>query len=204
MSKVNKKRRAKTKKQKRSAVAPSVEATVVAAANEKITARKPETETIAEAVGGAASVDQTEQQSGLVLYDESLLDICRTRWQFADWAGLASINAEHIRYHPQRGKIALLIAAAHWQLDQAQQAHRFIQMALDCGVSERQLVQILMSGIHQGLAEAHAILDQSEDAHDHCLEAIDTAGVPGDTELLAKIRMQRMQHNELRENQWER
>jgi len=134
----------------------------------------------------------------LAPYDESLLDVCRSRWQCADWQGLAIIETVRLAHHPQRDKIALLIAAAHWQLGNTQEAQRFTQAALDAGASKRPVAQLLISGVHQCLANSRKMLGDEQGAFAHCLEAVNTGGVPGDGELLANVRMQRMQTNKMK------
>ncbi len=129
------------------------------------------------------------EPAGIAPYDETLLDVCRTRWQLADWEALARVESLTLRNHPQRAKIALLVAAAHFQLGRNQEAQRFLQSALDWGASHRQAVQILMSGVHHCLAEAHGLLGRAENAHSHHLDALRTGGVPGDAELLARVRL---------------
>lgn len=135
---------------------------------------------------------QEVEQPSLAPYDEMLLDICRTRWQFGDWPRLASVSFEAVQQHPDRAKIVLLIAAAHFQIGQAQQAHRLMQVALDWGASRRQAVQMLLSGIHDSLAEGNALLGNTDAAHAHYLQALRAGGVPGDVELLAQARAARL------------
>lgn len=203
MSKANKKRRSHKKKHKRGTEEVQLNAADTAAGRE---AEPPSMEFLetesSHVVEEVSRKGGSEGHSGLVPYDETLLDVCRSRWQFADWSGLANIDSERLRHHPHRGRIALLIAAAHWQLGQTQQAQRFVQLALDSGASRRQVAQVLVSGIHQSLAEAHIALANTESAHPHCLAAMQTGGVPGDSELLARARMERRQFNELREKEW--
>lgn len=129
-----------------------------------------------------------------VLYDEALLDVCRTRWQLADWDRLADIDPDNLLHHPQRARIALLVAAAHWQLGQTQQAQRHMQRALDWGASRRQIAQVLISGIHHSLACAYMTVGELDDAKRHDLESLRLGGVPGDVELLAAARLQRATH----------
>ncbi len=138
--------------------------------------------------------------NGLVPYDDSLLDVCRTRWQFGDWAGLAALDPERLRHHPERGRIALLVASAHFQLGQTQLAHRLLQTALDWGASHRQAAQMLISGTHHSLAEAHWLLNQPEPSRENFLQAIRAGGVPGDAELLAQARLQSMQKHDVEES----
>lgn len=122
-------------------------------------------------------------------YDDSLLDVCRTRWQLADWEALVQIEGQTLYNHPQRGKIALLVATALFQLGRNQEAQRLLQSALDWGASSRQAVQMLMSGTYYSLAEARTLLDHIEDARAHHLAAVRTGGVPGDDELIARVRI---------------
>lgn len=126
--------------------------------------------------------------SECVPYDETLLDIYRTRWQFGDWARLTENDPEALLHHPDRAKLALLGCAAHLQLGQTQQGNRLLQLALDWGISRRQAMQMLISGTHNSLAEADLILGRKEHAHEHFCEAIRTGGVPGDIDLLANAR----------------
>lgn len=197
MSKEHKKRRAKNRKRKPITDVSSAEESLATEVNEKVVLSTETDKTTFDAEQGTSFNEPAQQPACLVPYDESLLDICRTRWQFADWGSLAETEAARILHHPQRGRIALLIAAAHWQLDQAQQAQRFMQMALDSGASQRQAVQLLISGTHQNLAAARLILEQGDDAEAHFLEAMRSGGVPGDSELLAKVRKERMEHEKL-------
>jgi hypothetical protein len=134
--------------------------------------------------GGA----EPSADANCMLYDESLLDVCRTRWQFGDWTRLAANPPETLLHHPERARIALLTAAAHFQLGESQQGHRQLQLALDWGASRRQVMQMLISGAHNSLAEASLVLGQDGRARDHFRDAMRTGGVPGDIELLAQAR----------------
>ena len=137
-------------------------------------------------IGSTNTLEQSDTE--FVPYDETLLDVCRTRWQFGDWSRLAENDHEALLHHPDRAKISLLIAAAHFQLGQTQQGHRQLQLALDWGASRRQVMQILISGTHNSLAEANFLLAKPERARGNFIEAMRTGGVPGDTELLAQAR----------------
>lgn len=137
-------------------------------------------------------VHDVDATPGFMPYDENLLDVCRTRWQLADWGRLAEIDLNDLLHHPHRARIALLVAAAHWQLGQTQQAQRLMQRAIDWGASQRQIAQILISGIHHSLARAHMIAGEQDDARMHDLDSLRLGGMPGDAELLAAARLQRM------------
>lgn len=148
-------------------------------------------ETYAPVLRQAGSADERAIPSADVncmLYDETLLDVCRTRWQFGDWSRLTTNQSETLLHHPERARIALLTAAAHFQLGESQQGHRQLQLALDWGASRRQVMQMLISGVHSSLAEASLVLGNDDRARAHFREAMRTGGVPGDIELLAQAR----------------
>lgn len=152
------------------------------------------TQTHTRAVGHTSLAHDVDATHDLMPYDETLLDACRTRWQLADWDRLADIDPDNLLHHPQRARIALLVAAAHWQLGQTQQAQRHMQRALDWGASRRQIAQVLISGIHHSLACAYMTVGELDDAKRHDLESLRLGGVPGDVELLAAARLQRATH----------
>lgn len=53
--------------------------------------------------------------SGLVPFDETLLERARIQWQFGDWENLAKIDRDPLQHHPDRAKLALLAAAGRLQ-----------------------------------------------------------------------------------------
>ena len=122
-----------------------------------------------------------------VPYDEALLDRARTQWQFGDWESLAAITQEHIQHHPDRAKLALMAAAGQQQLGRAEEAKTLIRQALDWGCSPRLVRQILISGMHNSLARANAILGQEQEAMKHFEAAIDT-GTPNADRLVKAAR----------------
>ena len=49
-------------------------------------------------------------------YDEALLERSRTQWRFGDRPSLATLTRNTLQHHPDRAKLALLVAAGHQQL----------------------------------------------------------------------------------------
>ena len=68
------------------------------------------------------------------------------------------MRQEQIQHPPARATLALLAAAGLQQLRQAEPAKALTRQALDWGCSPRLVRQILMSGMHNSLAQANAIL----------------------------------------------
>jgi hypothetical protein len=135
--------------------------------------------------GPASLVDQ--QAAQVVPYDEALLDRARTQWQFGDWESLAAITQEYIQHHPDRAKLALMAAAGQQQLGRAEEAKTLTRQALDWGCSPRLVRQILISGMHNSLARANAILGHEQEAMTHFEAAID-AGTPNADRLVKAAR----------------
>ena len=129
--------------------------------------------------------------SPLVPYDETLLERSRTQWQFGDWESLSQLNQEALQHHPQRAKLALLAAAGRFQLGEENEAHQYIRLALDWGCSPRLVKQILVSGVHNTLGVATALLDSTQRSSAHFRNALKLGGIPGDVDLLVDVRLSR-------------
>jgi hypothetical protein len=125
--------------------------------------------------------------TAMVAYDENLLERSRTQWQFGDWDSLANMERATLQNHPDRAKLALLAAAGHAQKGDSQAARQFTRLAQDWGCSSRLVRQILISGMHNSLARANAILGQEEEAMKHFEAAIET-GTPNADRLLKSAR----------------
>lgn len=130
-------------------------------------------------------VDEPE----LVAYDESLLERARTQWQFGDWKRLAQLDQETLQHHPQRAKLALLVAAAYFQLGETNEAHRYLRLAQDWGCNRQLAAQILISGTHNSLACANLLMEREEKGAEHFHHAIRQGGVLGDPVLLTNVRV---------------
>jgi len=122
--------------------------------------------------------------------DENLLECARTQWQFGDWQRLAQLDQETLQNHPQRAKLALLAAAAHFQLGETNEACHYLRLAQDWECSRKLIAQILISGTHNSLACANLLLEREEKALEHFHHAIKIGGVPGDPILLIDARSQ--------------
>ena len=89
-----------------------------------------------------ANVVDSQSEQSVVPYDENLLERARTQWQFGDWESLAGLKRENLQQHPDRAKLALLAAAGHLQMDQIEDARRYIRIALDWKVSKKLISQM--------------------------------------------------------------
>lgn len=123
-----------------------------------------------------------------VAFDENLLERARTQWQFGDWESLTSISRESLQHHPDRAKLAALVAAGHAQCGSSENLQQFIRLAKDWGCSRRLISQVLISGVHNSLGRAAVAAGQAERARLFFEQAI-TTGMPGaDIRLLSEAR----------------
>src|SRR3546814_12790637 len=77
---------------------------------------------------------------------DNLLDRARMQWQFGDWENLVALERETLEGHPQRAMLALLVGAAHQQLDDHANARRFVSAASEWGCDRRTMARVLIAG----------------------------------------------------------
>ena len=90
-------------------------------------------------------------------YDENLLACTRIDWQLGDWPSLATLDYDALQNHPDRAKLVLFAAAALLQTDNFDAARRYIGLARDWGGSRKDLLRILVAGVHNTLGRAAAL-----------------------------------------------
>jgi hypothetical protein len=135
-------------------------------------------------------IHQTKNhKTGFVAYDENLLERARTQWHFGDWASLMALDRETIQHHPDRAKLALLVAAGHMQQGDFQIARQFTHLAQDWGCSKKLVSQILIAGVHNNLGRAAAINGDAQRALQHFEDAIATVSPAGEVRLLTHARL---------------
>ena len=136
-----------------------------------------------------SSLEPCALQLETVSYDEHLLERSCTQWQFGDWQSLAKISRQILQHHPDRGKLALFTAAGLLQTDEHDQAKEFVRLALDWGMTKKQVCQILVAGVHNSLGRAAALGGQEERAYQHFERAVAVNSFGGgDSRLLAEAR----------------
>lgn len=124
----------------------------------------------------------------VVAFDEDLLEKARLHWHIGDWDSITSIDREALQHHPDRAKLALLVAAALQQTDQAAAAAQYARLAREWGCSKKLIAQILIAGVHNTLARAAAALGDQAKSNAHFRLAV-SSGTPGlDSALLARTR----------------
>ena len=121
-------------------------------------------------------------------YDPYLLERARSQWQFGDWDSLASLIDLKLEHHPDRAKLALLAASGLIQKSDMAAGRQQVRLAREWGCPEKLIKQILISGVHNSLAQANCEAAQLDKANQHLLKAIDTVFPHHDQKLLVKAR----------------
>jgi hypothetical protein len=129
------------------------------------------------------------ETSNLLPYDEALLERSLTQWQFGDWDSLARISLEALRCHPDRAKLALLAAAAHFHDNNAPAVRQFVTSAREWGCSKKLVGQFLVAGVHNTLGRAATARGQEGRAMEHFETSIAIGTPTSDARLLAKARL---------------
>ena len=131
----------------------------------------------------------TSEDVSWVAFDENLLERARTQWQFGDWESLASISRETLQHHPERARLAVMVAAGHSQCGNQEKLQQFIRLAQDWGCSRKLISQVLISGVQNSLGLASLAAGQTDRAKLLFEQSIYT-GMPGsDTRLLLGVRL---------------
>ncbi len=124
-----------------------------------------------------------------IAFDEHLLERARTQWQFGDWESLTSISRESLQHHPERARLAVLVAAGHSQGGHQEKFQEFIRLAQNWGCSRILINQVLISGVQNSLGLASLAAGQADRAKLFFEQSIQT-GMPGtDFKLLTSARV---------------
>src|SRR3546814_3505199 len=87
---------------------------------------------------------------------DNLLDRARMQWQFGDWENLVALERETLEGHPQRAMLALMVGAAHQQVDDHANARRFVSAASEWGCNRRTMARVLHAGADNTLGRIAA------------------------------------------------
>ncbi len=110
------------------------------------------------------------------------------QWKFGDWDSLVNIDEDFLENHPDRARLALLVAASYQQNGDLSATMRWIRLAQVWGCSKKWLSQILISGIHNTLGRAALINGQRPRAVEHFEDAIRTVTPYSDVKLWGHAR----------------
>lgn len=100
------------------------------------------------------------------------------QWLMGDWPALAQLRLEAFDTHPERARIALLVACAHQQRDAHDAARRFARQALAWGCPPALVARLLISGTHNTLGRIAALREDARGVDTHFRAALQVTGDP--------------------------
>ncbi len=126
---------------------------------QQVSAINPEQQTVVESIEIQPVLELPDHEISPVLegYDETILARAKTHWFFGEWHQLAILDLDSLHTHPDRDRLALLIASAHQQLGEHEKARKFTRLAIDLGCPHQIVAQVLIAGVHNTLGRAAAL-----------------------------------------------
>ena len=124
---------------------------------------------------------------------ESLVARCQSLWRQGDWHSLTRYGVGDFEPHPQRSRLALMVAAAHQALGQAALTRLFVDLALRWGCDPQLIARTLIAGVHNTLGRALAATGKQRNRTLwHFAEAVAAGGGvnSGEASLQGRVRHQ--------------
>lgn len=90
-------------------------------------------------------------------FDRHLYQRAHEQWLFGDWESLIKLNQQALETHPERAKLALLVAAAHQQVGTPEQVRIFACLAKEWGCDRKLMSRVLIAGACETLSLASAV-----------------------------------------------
>lgn len=111
--------------------------------------------------------------------DSPPLARAKSQWLVGDWNALCELDADTIASHPERDKLALLVACAHQQRANHELAREYTRRAIGWGCDPKLVARLLISGVHNTLGRVAALKADDSAIDSHFTKAL---AVTGDAE----------------------
>lgn len=135
-----------------------------------------------------AMLEANETDQIVVPYDENLLELANTHWQFGDWSSLTALERSTLQNHPERAKLALLVGAALFQADKIEAAREYLRLSETWGADKKLICKTLIAGIHNSLGKAYLAKREDKRALKHIEDSIATLFPKSDRRLMGESR----------------
>lgn len=130
----------------------------------------------------------TELDANNVDYDASALTSAKSKWMFGDWDELCRFNIRDYSNHPDRDKIALLIAAGHQQLNNLEEAKKHTHLARTWGCDNQLVAKVLIAGVENSLANMNALTGNTEKAMQYFENSLSLLGNNSEKKVITEGR----------------
>ncbi len=111
--------------------------------------------------------------------DSPPLARAKSQWLVGDWNALCELDGDTIASHPERDRLALLVACAHQQRADHELAREYTRRAIGWGCDPKLVARLLISGVHNTLGRVAALKADASAIDSHFTQAL---AVTGDAE----------------------
>jgi FkbM family methyltransferase len=117
-------------------------------------------------------------ESSVRFLETTPLSQAMANWLLGDWHPLADLADEQVARHPERDRLALLVACANQQLDRHELARHFTRRAIGWGCPPGLVAKLLVSGVHNTLGRIAALRQDEPALERHFGDALRVTGDP--------------------------
>lgn len=93
--------------------------------------------------------------------DRNLIEHFKVHWQASDWQALVQLADNNLQGYSERSKLALMVASAFQQLNDIQNAKKWLKKASQWGCSKTLISQVMVAGVYSVLART-AVLNKDQ------------------------------------------
>ncbi|WP_432697895.1 tetratricopeptide repeat protein [Marinobacterium sp. YM272] len=119
---------------------------------------------------------------------EPLPPFIQTLWGCGDWPSLVSISLEQAEQLESKAWVAAIIAVAHYQNGTEEKAQAYIKKALEWGMENRVVAQLLTSGAYNSLGRAALLMGNLKAAYGHFQQSVKIGAPEIGVQLTTPIR----------------
>lgn len=135
------------------------------------------------------SASSTSLSESVQAHDHNLLDRARQDWLAGEWEKIVQIEIDALGRHPDRAKLALIVASAWQHLNDHSSARRFTKLAIEWGCDRQLMARVLIANVHNTLARSAALVDDPAKTLLHFRAAV--AGTRGNAAFSSSLRAQK-------------
>ena len=138
----------------------------------------------------AAATGAAEPEAMHAVYDVGMVDELRGLWRRGQWSNLASMSAADLEAHPERARLAMLVAAGHQATGNRAGVAHFVQLATRWGASKESIARTLLAGVHNTLGRAAAVAGaRPSSVYRHFEQSVSFCGMRPVSESMVQARL---------------
>jgi len=130
-------------------------------------------------------INESSQDTDLIIMqsDTYNMEKYRKQWLCGEWKNLVKIKKSFLENHPERSKLALMIASAWQQQNNHKKTSYFLSLANEWGCDSKLVTAVLIANVHNTLGRMAALLKDDQSATVHFRNAVAVACADSELEL---------------------